>query len=68
MKEQIEYVDLFNSTCKYDIYYSSPSAFRGNPAATQETKYLLTKPATSIPIKSTQHFLIASAAPRELRE
>lgn len=68
MREQIEYVDLFNSKCKYDIYYSSPSAFRGNPAATQEIKYLLTKPATSIPIKSIQHFLVASAAPRELRE
>jgi len=59
MKEQIDYVDLFNS---------SPSAFRGNPAATQETEYLLTKLAILIPIKSTHYFLIASAAPRELRE
>ena len=49
IKEQIEYVNLFNSKCKYNIYYSSPSAFRGNPAAAWETNYLLSDPAHQSP-------------------
>jgi len=61
IKGQIQYGSMFSSECEYNIYYNSPSAFRGNPAATQKKDNLLKPPVTprQFPLNPLSTFLLS---------